>query len=65
MIFLQKRRKKRHHNLSIKGAFWKKKARSQILLDFGQDFYALLSFTGQQYFDSLQIAEIKVSRFKA
>lgn len=68
MIFLQKRRKKRRHNLifSIKRAYFvKKKARSQILLDFGQVFYALSSFTGQQYFDSLQIAEIEVLHFKA
>ena len=38
-------------SLLIRGAyFWKKEVRNLILLGFGQDYYARLSFTGQQYF---------------
>ena len=53
MISLQRRCKKHRQNqvFSIRGAyFWKNKPRSTILRDFGEEFYALGSFTGQQYF---------------
>ena len=53
MISLQRRCKKHHQNqvFSIKGAyFWKNKPQSPILRGFGEDSYALLCFTGQQYF---------------
>lgn len=44
--------KKRHRNqpFLVRGGayFLKKKARSPIIKGFGQDYYVLLSFTGQQ-----------------
>ena len=52
MISLQGRCEKHRQNqvFSIRGAyFWKNKPRSPILRDFGEGFYALGSFTGQQY----------------
>ena len=51
MISLQRRCEKHRQNqvFSIRGAyFWKNKPRSPILRDFGEGFYALWSFTGQQ-----------------
>ena len=53
LISLQRRYKKRHQNqvFSIRRAyFWKNNPQSPILRGFGEDFYALWSFTGQQYF---------------
>lgn len=50
-IFWPRRNKKHHQNLlfSIRRAyFWKKEVRSLILMGFEQDYYARLSFTGQQ-----------------
>ena len=52
MISLQRRCKKHRQNqvYSIRGLTLEKKFRSPILRDFGEGFYALWSFTGQQYF---------------
>ena len=42
----------------LEGAyFWKNKPRSPILLGFGEDIYALLSFTGQQYLQNEPMAD--------
>ena len=53
MILLQEMFKKHPHNqyLLVRGlAFIMKKSEPLIIKVFGQGFYAVLSFTGQQYF---------------
>ena len=37
--------------------FLKKQARSPILEGFGRNIYALLSFSGQQYFQKVELAD--------
>ena len=54
MILLQEMFKKHPHNqyFLVRGlAFIMKKSEPMIIKEFGQGFYAVLSFTGQQYYE--------------